>query len=303
MDTKKRIANIPKIISAVQFGSSVSGDTYEGSDIDLLLVVKDEKTEVEKKVRKKLNSEYQIHVYTKEEFLDSARKGDPLSLSIIHTGKVLVNKVFINALKKYQPNRHTAKKCMLNSFAALGLGFSDLIHGLTWDAVNSIYHAARSSIWAILMEQEVTPKNQRVLELLKDNEIRNKYQEIIEFRNHIPDYDMGLNGAEKLWEQEVNEFTDFLAKSCRIIKKNYLQVFQKNFIDPFDLLAIMRKHYEKPQFYSIMLSVNWDKMIPFYHILMMDEKEQVSLIVDAHTGKIKKSMVGIEQLQKTCLSC
>lgn len=294
MKLKEIAKKYPEIISLVQFGSSVSGDTYEGSDIDLLVVVKNKKVEkrIENKLREELDSEYQIHVYNKNKFLESVKERDPLNLSAIHTGKVLLGNKFVSNLLKYKSNKHTARKCMLNSFAALGLGFSDLMHGMFWDSVNSIYHAARSSIWAALMEKEITPPNKKFSELLGNKNVKRRYQEIIDFRKNIPSYDFDLDLEKKFWEKgSVNKFTGLLKNSCFIIKKNYGKIFGKNFIDPFKLMRMLRKNYEQPNYYAIMLSVNWKKMFPFYHVLLSYEKRWVSVIIDAHNGKIKEKEI------------
>ena len=284
---KKLFAKFPSVICAVQFGSSISGDTYNGSDIDLLVIIKNKKDTFDERLKEELNGKYQIHLHTKNDFLASVRKREPLSLSIVHTGKALKNGAFIEALKNYKPTMNTAKKCMLNSFAALGLGVSDLIQGMTYDAVNSIYHAARSSIWATLMP-EITPNNKRVLELLKDKKMRTKFKRIIAFRQNIPDNDID---RDCIWDGTRNAFTDLLDKSSSIIKQNYSALFRKNFVDVFTLLQQIKKNHKKPAFYSILLSVDWDKQLPFYHVMLSYDKKWISMTINANTGKIMERQI------------
>lgn len=237
-----------EMVAVVQFGSSISGDTYQGSDIDVLIIMEKDKEDVEKEIRDKLGYNYQLHFYSKNNFLESLEKREPLLLSAVHTGKTLYDTGFIEPCKQYLPNEYTVKRCMLNSFAALGMGISDLFHGmLYYDAVNSFYHAARSSLWATLMEIEITPPNRRVLELLRDEEIKEKYQRIITFRNDIPDYGHNFDLDKKIWDTgEINGFTGVLRDVHEIIRENYLKISGQNFVDCFQILAMLRKKYERP---------------------------------------------------------
>ncbi|MBI4980566.1 nucleotidyltransferase domain-containing protein [Candidatus Woesearchaeota archaeon] len=286
-DLTKLIGEFPQIISLIQFGSSISGDTYAGSDIDVLFVVNENKKEAEEELRKKLGWEYQMHVYTKEEFLESINKREPLALSIVHTGKVWFGEEFISHLRKILPNDYTAKRYMLNSFAALGRGISDLMQGMSYDAVNGFYHAARSSIWAALMVQEVTPPNKRIFELLEEGEIKQKYREILKFRSHIPDTETDFDLDKKMWKQgDVNEFTELLVKTNFLVKTNYQKVCGENYMDCFEVLELLREKYSPPKFYYLMLSVDWEKMLPYYHIMLSYEQRWLSLDIDAHTGKV-----------------
>ena len=289
MDKLKILLEKPKeIISIVQFGSSISGDTYEGSDTDLMIVVKNSEKELERTLRKDLDYNHQLHIYNKKDFLKSTYKKNPLNLSAIHTGKTLLGSDFINNLKNYKANNLTIKKCMLNSFAALGLGISDLTNGWLWDSVNRFYHAARSSIWSTLMKKEITPNNKRVFELLADDEITKLYGNIIDFRKDIPAYEVNHNFDKELWEKgNFNKFTELLSKTNTIIKKNYKKVLEKNFIDFFELLQILKNDYKTPNHYSIMLSVDWKDMSPFYQTTLFYKNKCVNLEIDAQTGEIK----------------
>ena len=280
------------LVSIVQFGSSVSGDTYAGSDMDILFVVNEQKKEMEEQLRKKLGWEYQTHVYTKEEFLESVNKKEPLVLSIVHTGKVWYGEEFISSLRNISPDNYTAKRCMLNSFAALGRGISDLMQGMCYDeAVNSLYHAARSSIWAVLMPQEVTPPNKRIFELLEEGEIKQKYSEILEFRSHISDTERDFELDEKMWERgNVNEFTELLVKTEGVIKNNYRQIYGKNYVSCMEVLELLRKKYSMPDHYYLMLSVDWEKMVPYYHIMLSYSEKLITVMVDAHDGTLKEEI-------------
>lgn len=279
------------VVSIVQFGSSVSGDTYADSDVDMLFVVNEQKEEFEKQLKKKLGWEYQTHVYTKDEFLDSVNKREPLALSIVHTGRVLRGEEFISSLKSISPDNYTTKRCMLNSFAALGLGISDLMHGMSYDAVNSLYHAARSSIWAILMTREVTPPNKRIFELLEEGEIKQKYTEIVKFRCNIPSTGTAFELEKKMWERgNVNEFMELLQKTNFIVKANHHQIFGKDYVDCFGVLELLRKKYPPPKFYSLMLSMDWEKMIPYYHVMLSYPDKWITVMVDAHDGALTEEI-------------
>lgn len=290
-DFKEFAQEFPYLVSIVQFGSSVSGDTYAGSDIDVLFVVNEPKKKIEEQLRKKLGWEYQTHVYTKEEFLESINKKEPLALSIVYTGKVLHGEEFISSLRSIKPDDHTAKRCMLNSFAALGMGISDLMQGMSYDAVNGLYHAARSSIWAVLMSQEVTPKNKRIFELLKEGEIKQKYREIVGFRSNIPEVERDFELDEKMWMGEnVDEFTELLQKTNSLVKTNYQKVCGKKYVDCLEVLELLRKKYSQPEFFSLMLSVDWEKMLPYYHIMLSYPEKWITVMVDAHDGTLKEEV-------------
>lgn len=298
-DLRTLIPEFPGVVSLVQFGSSVSGDTYADSDVDVLFVVSEQKEEFEKQLRKKLGWEYQVHVYTKDEFLELINKREPLMLSIVHTGRVLHGEEFISSLKNILPDNYTAERCMLNSFAALGLGISDLMQGMSYDAVNGLYHAARSSIWATLMPMEVTPPNKRIFELLEEGEIKQKYREILEFRCNIPSTEMDFELEKKMWKGENgNEFTELLQKTNSIVKANYHQIFGKDYVDCFGVLELLRRKYPPPKFYSLMLSTNWEKMFPYYHVMLSYPEKWLSLDIDAHTGEVIEKEVKEKDIQQ-----
>ncbi len=290
-DFKEFVQEFSDIVSIVQFGSSVSGDTYADSDVDVLFVVNEPKKEVEEGLRKKLGWEYQTHVYTKDEFLGLINKKEPLALSIVHTGKVLHGNEFISPLKTIQPDNYTARRCMLNSFAALGMGISDLMHGMSYDTVNGLYHAARSSIWATLISGEITPPNHRIFELLEEGEIKQKYRKIVEFRSHIPEMGRDFEVDEKMWKHgNVNEFTELLQKTDSIVKANYLQIYGKNYMGCLEVLELLREKYPQPDYYSIMLSVDWEKMQPYYQVMLSYPEKWITVMVDAHDGTIKEEV-------------
>ncbi len=220
-EIEQLINSHPEIVSAVQFGSSISGDTYKYSDVNLLIVVEGEKDKVKDELRESLSWEYQTHIYSKEEFLQMVEKKEPLALSIIHTGEVLHNQQFVRELLRHKPNTYTTRRCMLNSFCALGIGTNDLFQGLMlYDGVNSLYHAARSSLWATLIEKEITPPNKRVFELMQDDEVKRRYKEVIAFRDELPDCEEDIQLDGKIWQEggDVNKFTDILKKVNEIVK-------------------------------------------------------------------------------------
>ncbi len=282
------IQDLKSIIAAVQFGSSISGDTYRGSDVDIMVVVGKDKEKWEKEIRGKLEYEHQLHIYTNEELSQALSKGEPLALSIIHTGKPLHGAQFIKELQKYKPNEYTVHRCMLNSFAALGLAISDYLHGLFYDdVINSLYHAARSSIWATLMMKEITPPNRRIMELLDDEIIKKEYQNILVLRGNIPDYETDFDLERKIWQNENEDFfTDVFKRAHLIIKTNYQKITGYNFIDFFEVMDILRKEYALPQHYSVFLSVDWDKSIPAYHVMLSHEKTFTMLRINGHDGSI-----------------
>ena len=247
---QKIIDKYPEIISLVQFGSSISGDTYFGSDVDMMIILKKRDKELEEKIQEEFDWEYQLHIHDETEFKESIEKREPLSLSIVHTGKVLKGEAFINTCRPYPPTDYTVKRCMFNSFAALGIGLSDFLYGMWSDATNSFYHAARSSVWAILLQKEVTPPNNKVFALLTDEEMRGLYKEIVEFRNNPFDMEPDYEIKDKLWNNRLdNDFSQLLNKVNLVIKKNYSIIFKKEIVNFFQIMEILRNKYSKPDFY------------------------------------------------------
>ncbi len=185
----------PEIKLLMQFGSSVSGDFNRRiSDVDFAVIVSSRKAK--KKIEDFAYSlphsfDVQIHAYPRQDFLKKLKQAEPLCLSILYTGKPLYGSKYLGQLKdrNFRPNKSTMRKCMLNSFAGLSLGISDMLHGMILDPANSVYHAARSSIWATLMITEVTPNNKRIAELVKDREVAELYRKVTDFRNNPPYYE------------------------------------------------------------------------------------------------------------------
>lgn len=282
------IQDVPSIVAVVQFGSSISGDTYSGSDIDLLIVVENDEEKMESEIRKRLGYEYQSHFYTKDKFRQALILGEPLALSIVHRGKALRGHEFIKEFRDYQPTEYTVNRCMLNSFAALGLALSDYLHGLFGDdVINGLYHASRSSIWATLLMQEITPPNKRVLELLKDETIKENYKEILAWRENIPEYESGFELEKKIWlNQHHDLFTAIFHKAHLIIKINYKKITGKDFVDFFEVMGILREKYPLPDYYSVFLSVDWDKLTPHYDVMLSFKKNFMILRINAHDGSI-----------------
>lgn len=287
----------PEIKLLIQFGSSVSGDFNKRiSDVDLAIISDSKKKE--KKIKDSVYSlphsfGMQTHVYSMGDFLKNLKQADPLCLSILYAGKPLYGIRYFEQLKNknFKPNKSSIRKCMLNSFGALSLGISDLLHGMVLDPVNSIYHAARSSIWATLMDKEITPNNKRIFELIKDNKIIKLYRKIIHFRNNPPDYEEhNFDLDKKIYKKgNINEITQYLDDATTIVKANYKKIFGKNFIGLFELLDILRKRYRNtPRFYSIMLSVDWEKEIPSYRVILDFKKYKRLIAVDGNDGKIRK---------------
>ena len=286
----------PDIELLIQFGSSISGDFNKRiSDVDLAVIIKSKKKE--KKIKDSIfglphSFGMQTHVYSMRDFLKNLKEADPLCLSILHAGKPLYGSRYFEQLKSknFKPDESSIRRCMLNSFAGLGLGISDLLHGMILDPVNSIYHAARSSIWATLMSKEITPNNKRIFELVKDKEIIKLYRKIVHFRNNPPDYEVhNLDLDKEIYRKgNINEITQYLNDSTKIVKANYKKIFGKNFIGLFELLSILRKRYKNiPRFYSIMLTVDWEKEVPSYMVMLDFKKYKRLIAVDANKGKIR----------------
>lgn len=277
----------------LQFGSSVSKDCYAGSDTDLAIITESVKSE--KEINTKINVSHfylQTHIFSIQDFTEKLSDGDPLCLSILYTGKVLYGKnVYLKLKKKaFKPTNKTIRKCMLNSFAALGLGISDLTSEFLYDSVNSIYHAARSSIWADLFDKAITPNNHHVFKLLEDKNMLKLYKKIIKFRQNIPDYNSDLCLAQEIYMNgNINSFTQLLEDATTIVRTNYKRIFGKNFVSLFELLAILRKRYDNvPEFYSVILSVVWKKQKPVYHVVLCFKDKRVFVEVDANNGSIKE---------------
>ncbi len=293
---ERLVKKFPEIKMIIQFGSSASGDYVENlSDIDLAIISKSKKEEEQIKdfIFKEVSSFYlQTHLFSINSFVKSLKDGVPLSLSILYTGNPLYGHEDYFKLKKkgFKANKSTMRKCMLNSFAALSLAISDLTGGMLFDSVNSVYHAARSSIWAVLITKEITPKNKRILELVEDRKIIDLYKKIISFRQNIPDYDIDIDFSKKLYKKgDMNPFTQILRDAMMIIKINHKHIFKKNFIGLFELLSILKGRYKIPNFYSIFLSVDWKKEIPSYHVMLSFKYDKRFMLeVNAHNGKIKE---------------
>lgn len=289
----KKFSGIKAII---QFGSSVSGDFHKDiSDVDLAVIIKSKR--IEKEIHNFFFKHYshfelQLHIFPERYFIKKARIAEPLILSVLYTGAPIYGKEYMVKLKNrnFRPNKSTARKCMLNSFAALGLAISDLTHGMQFDSVNFMYHAARSSIWATLINQEITPKNKRIFELIKDKKILLLYKKVIQFRENIPPYDADLSLDKKIYvDGNVNEFTNLLNDTITLIKINYKKIFRKGFIGFFELLNILHMKYDKiPEFYTIMLSVEWKRETILYHTLLsFKDKERKFIEVNANNGEFK----------------
>lgn len=290
----------PEIKAIIQFGSSVSGDFHKDiSDTDLAVIVGLKR--IENKIfdfffKYRPNFQLQLHIFSARSFIKRAKMAEPLILSVLHTGVPLYGKKYMIKLKNrnFRPNKSTARKCMLNSFVALGLAISDLTHGMQFDSVNSIYHAARSSIWAVLINQEVTPNNKRVFELIKDKNVSKLYKKIIFFRKNIPNYNIDFNLDKKVYKGgNINEFTNLLKDTIDLIKINYKKIFKKEFRGFFELLDLLNKEYKEiPKFYTVMLSVDWERETVSYHIMLsFKNKKREFIKVNANNGRIKNIQI------------
>lgn len=287
--------NFPGIRVIIQFGSSSSGDyNKEISDIDLAIITK--LKNMEKQIKNFIFKSYspfkiQTHIFSIISFIKRLKQADPLTLSILYTGKPLYGKEYFYKIKKrnFKANSSTIRRCVLNSFAALSLAISDLTHGMLFDSVNSIYHAARSSIWGVLFNTHITPRNKNIFELIKDKRILDLYKKIIHFRNNIPYYKENLDLPTKIYEKgNINQFTQLLEDATKIIKINYKKIFKKNFISLFELFEILNRKYGIPEFYSVFLSVNWKSEKPIYLTTLSFNNKMVLLNVNTTNGKIKE---------------
>ena len=289
----------PEIKLLIQFGSSVSGDFNKRiSDVDLAIILSAKKKE--KKVKDSVygfphSFGMQTHVYSMGDFLKKLKQADPLCLSILYTGKPLYGSKYCEQLKNknFKPDKSSIRKCMLNSFGALSLGISDLLYGMVSDPVNSIYHAARSSIWATLMDKDITPNNKRIFELIKDKKIIDLYRKTVHFRNNPPDYEThNLDLDKEIYRKgNINEFTKYLDDATTIVKINYKKIFGKDFIGLFELLNLVHKKYKQiPDFYNVRLSVNWEKEFPFYTVVLSFKNGKRFLVELSDNGKIRREM-------------
>jgi len=279
------------IKAAIQFGSSVSGDYVTNlSDVDLALITLSEQKE--KELQKKIKGSFQLqtHIFSSKVFMKRLCSADPLALSILYAGRPICGIKYCDCLRKrgFKPNKSTVRKCMLNSFSALGLAISDLSAGFEYDSVNYAYHAARSAIWASLFLKQITPNNERLLELVKDNTVRNLYQNIIEFRKSIPEPQSSLRTSKLLYSKgNYNDFSQILQNAMTIVKIYYKKLLKKDFLDLFDLLAILRQRFGKPDLYSLMLSVNWkSEELVYLVFLSFKNKQRLMLTIDHQSGRV-----------------
>ncbi len=44
-------------------------------------------------------------------------------------------------------------------------------------------------------------------------------------------------------------------------------------------------------FYSILLSVDWDKQLPFYHVMLSYDEKWIFMTINANTGKIMERQI------------
>lgn len=292
---QKLVSKFPaNIKSIIQFGSSVSGDFNKNlSDVDLMVLVSTKEKSTEEQIRSIIFQDYfpseiQAHVFRTSRFIKEAKEGCPIILSALLKGKVIKGKKYIEKLKpeRYSPNKFTQSRLLRNSFSALSLGISDLLSTMCWDSVNSIYHAARSAIWAKLLDKNFLPTNDQIVNLLKDESICLAYKRVLNFRENIPDYERDFDLPKKLWKYgKVNEFTDLLKDAFIIIKSAYLELTQKEFTDLFELCEILRKNYPLPEYYCIFLETDPN---PFYHVMLSYKDRYLHLDVESETGKIKE---------------
>ena len=291
------VKRFPQISAVIQFGSSISGDSHElFSDVDLALLTKrkQDSDHIQSFLHKNHSCfDLQTHVYAKRSFLKGLRDGDPLPLSILSTGVALHGRKDVMRLKNqnFAPDTLTARNCMRNAFAALGLAVSDLTHSMEWDAVNSMYHAARSAIWAVLFSKEITPNNARILVLLKNKKVASLYKRMIHFRNNPPTASRDFYLPKKVYlGGNINQYTRALEDATTIVKIGHKKIFGKNFIGLCEMLEIIKNKYiEIPDFYSVYLSFNRGKNIPQYSVVLSFHGERrVLLDVDATNGKIRE---------------
>ncbi len=293
INIKEITEKIPEIQMIIQFGSSISGDYVKNiSDIDLAVIASSKEKQIRDRLFKEISQfQHQTHVFSMPKFIQALKKGAPLQLSILHTGKAVYGKKQFRQLKnkKFTANTETERKCMLNSFSALGLAISELTNCMLIDATNYAYHAARSSIWATLMKKEITPNSRKTLKLMSDKKIAEKYRQIIKFRKNIPDYDNNLQFSKELYQQgNFNKFTETINNAMQIIKTNYQIIFKKNFLDFFELLALLRTKYPIPDFYSIHFGINWKNESPYCLAMLHIKKKMRMLEINAETGQIRE---------------
>ncbi len=285
----------------IQFGSSVNGNhSSRFSDIDVAVI-----TRTGKRLKKTFeglpgrvgSKEMQVHKFSMRQFVQKLKSSDALCLSILHTGKALHGKDAFAKLKNsgFKADGSTRRQCLLNSLAPLSLAISDMEHGMLFDTVNSIYHAARSAIWASLLPGHMTPNNKELLKLVKDREVARLYKRILKSRERVPEYDVDIRFAEKLYEKgNFNGFTQLLDDATKIIRSSHKEIFNQDFISLFDVLEILRKrHRDPPAFYSVFLAVDWKGQRSFYNVFTSAENGRHRIMkIDANTGEYEESLLG-----------
>lgn len=101
------------IQAVILFGSVSRGESKEESDIDLLVLINDADNEITTEIAStyslvsgsllvKLNAQGRIHLTTLGvmRFWDGVRMGDPVIMSLLRTGKPIVDTGFVTPLKK-----------------------------------------------------------------------------------------------------------------------------------------------------------------------------------------------------------
>lgn len=242
----KKISKLGDVVAVVLHGSCALGDFAKKlSDIDLFIITKKSCEKTKKKIKGFIYKNKVWHaqalVFSEKEYSDMLKKRDPLAISVLYKSVPIYGKEFFNRIdkKKYLPDEKTKLKLLLNAFSALGLAMADLDLGMVYDALNHLYHASRSALWALLLDKEVFPGNKRILKILKDKRLKEHYKKILKLREN-----------PKLTKKETA-----LKEAEYIVSYAWKRVRGKNLIKPSEL----RKNY-KPVIIFV------EKNRPFYFV-------------------------------------
>ncbi len=293
------------IASIILHGSVLTSDFSDKlSDLDMVIVVRKKSKKLENEIFDIIHNtkEYvpvQALIYSKSEFIKSLKKGVSVQLSCTLKGKCLYDNSFFERIKtrEHGPTSYTRKILLLNAYSALGLVISDFSQQMFYDSINSAYHAARNSIWAILLHKEPFPDNKRIVDLLnqiKYKEILEKYKKILSARSNpdIFDYEIDNKFDKKFFRKGfyINKL-GLVLKNAEDIVRSAWEINVKKRPLSFNGCLNLLKYIKAPRFSSIHLSVDHKSEKITYNLFFPHNENYMFIEIDGMSGGIKKEVI------------
>ncbi len=229
------------IKSVVVFGSFARGKINEKSDVDLLIIVDDASVELTPDIMafynreldsilKKEGSALKFHLTTValSEYFDTVRRGDPLIINIVRTGRPIIDSGFFAPMKKLLAQgklRPTWEAIELSkNRASYHLGDYS---GATLVAATSLYWAAVEAAHAAVMTKGSTPASPELITAemerlgLGTEEDRKAYQGIYDLmKTIVHKQKMEISPEElRFWKDSTTRFVESMAKICSEYKE------------------------------------------------------------------------------------